>query len=225
MHPDISATPRTFVYENEALIDASVGEKSMANRRGWTYDKVSGYKKRSVWFDETPRQSKDYGTGKSRFNLAETRRIVSEFKKFLNWTKENPNPANKDGIWTVAFLSFYKGQTKRLMEELSPISRRRGLYSWFRLRDHNVMADICTVDKFQGHEADLVFLSFVNARDSRGRRRIGFLDNPNRLNVGITRALFQLVMVGDKKNFARCNSELLEALAQTTPAENISWRD
>jgi superfamily I DNA and/or RNA helicase len=39
------------------------------------------------------------------------------------------------------------------------------------------------VDKFQGHEADIVFLSMVQTK------RVGFMDNPNRLNVAITEVL------------------------------------
>lgn len=220
MHPDISEIPRNLVYENKALFDARVGKKTMADRRAWSYDAVSGYSRRSVWIDEIPRKPDDLGTGKSRYNLSEVRRVVKEFKKFITWAKDHPNPDNKWGIWSVAFLSFYKGQTKRLMEELVPFSGKKGLYSGFQIKDHNVSADICSVDKFQGHEADIVFLSFVNSRG-----RIGFLDNPNRLNVGITRALYQLVMIGDKRNFMYCDSDLLKSLANSTPSNEISWRD
>jgi superfamily I DNA and/or RNA helicase len=69
-----------------------------------------------------------------------------------------------------------------------------------------------TVDKFQGHEADIVFLSMVQTR------RDGFMDNPNRLNVAITRAKFQLVIIGDHSYFSQnSRSDDLKQLALKTP--------
>ena len=67
------------------------------------------------------------------------------------------------------------------------------------------------MDKFQGHEADIVFLSMVQTK------RIGFMDNPNRLNVAVTRAKFQLIIIGDYKYFLRQQqSDDLRQLAQNT---------
>jgi len=59
----------------------------------------------------------------------------------------------------------------------------------------------------------LVFLSFVRTRG------IGFLDNPNRLNVALTRAKYQLVLVGYLENFKRKKSpEILRKLAEEIPS-------
>lgn len=52
--------------------------------------------------------------------------------------------------------------------------------------------------------------------------RDGFLDSPNRLNVAITRARFQLVVVGQHayyRNNSRSNE--LNALAQALPIRKI----
>ena len=57
-----------------------------------------------------------------------------------------------------------------------------------------------TVDKVQGREADIVFLSLVR------NNNIGFMDNPNRINVAITRAKYQLVLVGNRKFLAEKGS-------------------
>ena len=67
-----------------------------------------------------------------------------------------------------------------------------------------------TVDRFQGREADLVMLSMRNTR------RVGFLDSPNRLNVGVTRARQQLVVFGKSDYFRECRISELEALAKRT---------
>ena len=53
--------------------------------------------------------------------------------------------------------------------------------------------ELCTVDRFQGHEADFVLISFVN------KRATSFLQSPNRLNVALTRARYQRVIIGDRR--------------------------
>ena len=52
--------------------------------------------------------------------------------------------------------------------------------------------NICTIDRFQGHEADLVFISFVKSYPT------SFLLSTNRLNVALTRAKYQCFLVGNR---------------------------
>jgi len=56
--------------------------------------------------------------------------------------------------------------------------------------------DIESVDAFEGRESDAVSLSLVRSND---RAAIGFLNDPNRVNVAISRAKKLLVIVGDSK--------------------------
>src|SRR5919204_4784345 len=56
--------------------------------------------------------------------------------------------------------------------------------------------DIESVDAFEGRESDAVILSLVRSND---RAAIGFLNDPNRVNVAISRARKLLVIVGDSK--------------------------
>ena len=51
-----------------------------------------------------------------------------------------------------------------------------------------------TVDGFQGREKEVVFVSLVRSND---RGEIGFLDEPRRFNVALTRAKRKAVIVGD----------------------------
>lgn len=53
---------------------------------------------------------------------------------------------------------------------------------------------IATVDSFQGGESDLVIISYVRSNPGGG---IGFVDNPNRINVAHTRCRKELVIIGD----------------------------
>ncbi|MDG6251225.1 MAG: AAA domain-containing protein [Methanocalculus sp.] len=223
MHPDISHLPRKIVYKGEALKNAG-GDEGMRREREWRYN---GYSSRCVWCDVKPRCSKDVGVGKSRFNLAEVRSIRKALEDFMAWAKDNPNSNDKSGYWSVAILPFYTGQEEKIKKELVNISRKKGLSSEFVRDDCNVTVKICTVDRFQGHEADVVFLSFVQSCRRDGKRckkiSIGFLDFQNRLNVAVTRARYQLVMFGDKQNFEASKSKFLKTLATESTASDIEF--
>src|ERR671936_839345 len=81
----------------------------------------------------------------------------------------------------LAVIAMYNSQVNRLVAALKGI----------------VPADdIESVDAFEGRESDAVILSLVRSNE---RAAIGFLNDPNRVNVAISRARKLLVIVGDSK--------------------------
>lgn len=201
MHPDISKFPREQFYQSEnALLDLQF-PSTIENLRQWGY---SRYPNRNVWIDVEGKVDRNK-------NSDEVKKLIDELKEFLNYAKENKQPEGKE--WTVACLTFYRGQEALLREKLQKLTGNENGYSNFNYKagEYRVNIKLHTVDKFQGHEADIVFLSMVqNARD-------GFLDNPNRLNVAITRAKFQLVIIGNHHYFSqKSRSEDLKELAGST---------
>jgi len=56
-----------------------------------------------------------------------------------------------------------------------------------------------TVDSFQGSEADLVIVSMVRNNAKTGRSGLGFLSDPRRMNVLLSRAKSKLVLVGSMR--------------------------
>ena len=56
-----------------------------------------------------------------------------------------------------------------------------------------------TVDQAQGSESDIVILSCVR---SNHNRNIGFVSNPNRLNVAVSRARERIVVIGSTNTLA-----------------------
>jgi len=193
MHPDISVFPREQFYPPGVLADGC----KTRDDRAWDYDR---YKQRSVWVDIE-------GETSGNANKQEAKAVVHELRFFCAWA-EAKTKNDKGEPFDVAILTFYKGQEKALREELKNLpgdnKTRHARFSY-----KNVSIKLATVDYFQGQEADVVFLSMVNTK------RDGFMDSPNRLNVSITRARYQLVVVGDYRYFSQhSRTEELKNLAK-----------
>jgi senataxin len=75
-----------------------------------------------------------------------------------------------------------------------------------------------TVDSFQGSEADIVFLSLVR---SNNKNKIGFLDDPQRLNVALTRAKYKLLLFGSYSTLENCKSKNLMKLVLNAKIRSV----
>jgi len=197
MAPDISR----FSRENFYSVDGIVALKDASTiDRDWQYTR---YDSRAVWLD-TPKSIQDKKN--DRRHQKEVTVIIEEIEAFIEFSKVNPVTQDNES-WSIAVLTFYKPQETLLRKSLREFCDQPNKMSRFNKENTNIL--LYTVDKFQGMEADIVFLSMV-----RGQT-IGFMDNINRLNVALTRAKYQRVIVGDKTFFAKQrNSEELKKLSQ-----------
>jgi superfamily I DNA and/or RNA helicase len=209
MHPEISKFPREQFYQSTGALK-DLENPSIEELRQWNY---GYYSSRSIWVNVDGETNRNY-------NIKERDVLIEHLKAFVNWAKDNePKPPEDNAKeWTAACLTFYRGQEKYIREKLRVLCKKENGISNFIYKEgkYPIKINLHTVDKFQGHEADIVFLSMVQTE------RVGFMDNPNRLNVAVTRAKFQLVVLGKRDYFLnklknKHNSDDLEKLADKMP--------
>lgn len=197
MHPDIAEFSRVNIYQGKAL----QSPHGQAEKRQWDY-RVSSY--RCLWHDIKGRK------GKEDENIAEVDTILKELKQFDTWAQSNPQVENgQKKPWEVAILTFYRAQERAIRRALRKWTENQyGVRHFYRGDKKSPIIDIqvCTVDRFQGHEADFVLLSFANDHPT------SFLESPNRLNVALTRAKYQLIIYGNRPAMQK-SSGLLAILA------------
>jgi AAA domain len=99
----------------------------------------------------------------------------------------------------VGIIAMYKAQVHRIRDLLRDLSSQ-----------HFVHFSVATVDSFQGQEQDVIILSTVRSNSSDPSIKengIGFVKDPRRLNVAITRAKHHLIIVGDLQKLADANDD------------------
>jgi hypothetical protein len=197
MHPKISIFPRELVYSS-GLDGTTALRDSPKIRREWNYKR---YDHRVEWINGYSGKDRNNENGREKNkNVPEAEEIMKELIEFIKYAEGNKHPDSLQ--WTVAVLSFYKPQTRFLQSLISDRFKGRGQV-YFN-DDKSVRIFVGNVDSMQGREADIVFLSMVR------KGGLGFLDNTNRINVAITRAKYQLVVVGNHWLF--CNPKHSDTL-------------
>lgn len=194
MHPEISKIPREIYYHNEALKDVSSvidTEDGGDGGREWNYSNNGKIKSR-FWWRHVP------GNDDKNVNVKEIDAVLEELNYFKKWVNSDKN-TDKHRTWELLIVSFYDAQRKAIMEKLRKMGkgneRKNTIFDIDSVRVYNY-----TVDKVQGREADFVILSTVRTK------KIGFMDNPNRQNVAITRARYQMMIIGNRHFFGRQNN-------------------
>lgn len=200
MHPEIARCSHEHIYHGQALVTPP----HMAKERAWGFTRHAD---RAVWLDVR-------GGFNSRFNsnTNEALVVIKELQAFDKWTEMNPRSDGRP--WEAAVLTFYRGHEREIRNHLRRWTNQNNAMKHFtrgpRQRAH-LSIDLCTVDRFQGHEADLVIITFARAQPT------SFLESPNRLNVALTRARYQRVIVGDRIAMQRARGSVLGVLAANEP--------
>ena len=89
---------------------------------------------------------------------------------------------------SIGVITPYEGQRSYIVNTM----QTQGSFK----KDNYKEIEVASVDAFQGREKDFIVLSCVRSNDHQG---IGFLSDPRRLNVALTRAKYGLVILGNPK--------------------------
>lgn len=187
MHPVVAQTSKNNFYtEFNGLQSAN----TVLEDRGWRYTINESEVK---WVHNSDGTGNKIGA--QIINPTEVKDIETELLKFLRWAKNNPKKSESDGVipYEVAILSFYLNQEALLRKMVKRVTKQN---HFSRFQIDNVQILLYTVDKFQGQEADIVFLGFTKFTKN------AHYNSPNRLNVALTRARHKLVLFGNRKWFA-----------------------
>lgn len=88
----------------------------------------------------------------------------------------------------IGIITPYEGQRSYIVSSM----QANGTFK----KENYKEIEVASVDAFQGREKDFIVLSCVRSNDHQG---IGFLSDPRRLNVALTRAKYGLVILGNPK--------------------------
>ena len=92
----------------------------------------------------------------------------------------------------IGVITPYEGQRAYLVAHM----QRNGALGAQFYKD----IEVASVDSFQGREKDFIIVSAVRSNVQQG---IGFLRDPRRLNVALTRARYGVIIVGNARLLAR----------------------
>jgi len=136
--------------------------------------------------------------------------------RIASHVNQNPNRFKRKCA-SLAIISMYSAQVRSIQRKLSFLRQRSTNQMRKERRKRQEAASnsgeslnkwwldvtVCSVDSFQGSEADFVILSLVRANKEK---RVGFLADSRRLNVALTRARRSLVILANADTFEQQNS-------------------
>jgi superfamily I DNA and/or RNA helicase len=97
---------------------------------------------------------------------------------------------------SIAILAPYKAQVDRIQSRVAGLLRTDLAHLNAFSSARAMGGFVGTVDSFQGSEADIVVLSLVRNNPRTGLSALGFLRDRRRINVALSRAKSQLIIVG-----------------------------
>ena len=175
MHPTLSQFPSNYFYEGSLQNGVSCAERELPELRQFQWP-VQGV---PMLFFVTSGQEEFAGSGTSYLNRSEASVVEKFTTKFI-----------KIGILPdqIGIVTPYEGQRSHLLQYMqSQGTLRSKIYE---------DVEIASVDAFQGREKDIIIISCVRSNENQG---IGFLADPRRLNVALTRAKYALIVVGNAR--------------------------
>ena len=179
MHPELTTFPSNTFYEGTLQNGVTISDRTHTGEFPWPN------KQKPMLFINACGVEQISASGTSFLNPAE----AAQIEKVVYYLVKSGVRAQQIGIITP-----YKGQRTYIVNYLVKQGQlNSSLYA---------QIEVASVDGFQGREKDFIIISCVRSNDGLG---IGFLTNPRRLNVTLTRARYGLIICGNAKVLARDN--------------------
>jgi regulator of nonsense transcripts 1 len=174
MHPCLSEFPSNMFYEGSLQNGVTMQQRL---RRDVDFPWPVGDTPMMFWSNLGNEEISASGT--SYLNRTEASNVEKIVTRFF---KAGVQPAD------IGVITPYEGQRSYVVSSM----QNTGTFK----KEHYKEIEVASVDAFQGREKDFIVLSCVRSNDHQG---IGFLSDPRRLNVALTRAKYGLVILGNPK--------------------------
>ncbi|XP_010274588.1 PREDICTED: regulator of nonsense transcripts 1 homolog isoform X2 [Nelumbo nucifera] len=174
MHPSLSEFPSNSFYEGTLQNGVTINERQSSG-----IDFPWPVPNRPMFFYVQMGQEEISASGTSYLNRTEAANVEKIVTTFL---RSGVVPSQ------IGVITPYEGQRAYIVNYMSRNGAlRQQLYKEI---------EVASVDSFQGREKDYIILSCVRSNEHQG---IGFLNDPRRLNVALTRARYGIVILGNPK--------------------------
>lgn len=174
MHPCLSEFPSNMFYEGSLQNGVTIQERL---RKDVDFPWPVAETPMMFWSNLGNEEISASGT--SYLNRTEASNVEKVVTRFL---KAGVKPID------IGVITPYEGQRSYVVSTLQTTGS-------FKKESYKEV-EVASVDAFQGREKDFIVLSCVRSNDTQG---IGFLSDPRRLNVALTRAKYGLVIIGNPK--------------------------
>jgi regulator of nonsense transcripts 1 len=178
MHPCLSDFPSNMFYEGSLQNGVTAAERLRSEVEfPWPVPQMP------MFFYACYGQEEISSSGTSYLNRTEATNCEKVVTRFL-----------KSGIQPhqIGVITPYEGQRSFVVNYMQ--------FNGALKKDLYKEIEVASVDAFQGREKDYIILSCVRSNEHQG---IGFLSDPRRLNVALTRAKYGLVVLGNPKVLSR----------------------
>ncbi|KAJ3406597.1 hypothetical protein CcCBS67573_g03795 [Chytriomyces confervae] len=178
MHPCLSAFPSNMFYEGSLMNGVTTHDRIRKTLEfPWPNPDTPHF------FLSSSGQEEISASGTSYLNRTEASNCEKIVTRFL-----------KAGILPsqIGVITPYEGQRAFLVQYMQ--------YTGTLKKELYKEIEIASVDAFQGREKDYIIVSCVRSNDHQG---IGFLSDPRRLNVALTRAKYGVCVLGNAKVLAK----------------------
>ena len=187
MHPALGKFPSDAFYDKQLKNGTPRAMRPTPIGFNWPQPNVP-----ICYIPTHPTNAMENNDSNSYSNRAEAELVLAYLRGFLSAQELRP----KD----IGIVTPYAAQVRLLRQMI----RRAGIQTGVDRNTGECGIEVSSVDGFQGREKELMIVSTVRANTNRS---LGFVSDPRRCNVTLTRARRGLVVIGHE-NTLRCDRKV-----------------